>query len=85
MGVVWLFLRPLLPRLILWGSVALGAGGAFLYFSHKYETQGYNRAISEIASDNQEAVNAANEARNKVTTCYDSGGAWDASRGVCVR
>ncbi len=58
-------------------------GGGTAVYTHIYN-KGYAAAINKIAAQDQEAVNAANEARNRVRRCRDAGGVWDSAAGVCV-
>jgi hypothetical protein len=37
-----------------------------------------------VEKRNSEAAKKAQEARNALDRCYDAGGNWDQSRGVCI-
>jgi hypothetical protein len=59
-------------------------GGYALWSSH-IEQRGYDRAISAIAAQDREAVNAADNARDHIRACRASGGVWRSSTGQCER
>lgn len=67
------------------GALAL-AGGAFTWWSVHQFNKGYARAVHDVAVQNQEAVNAVNEARARVRDCNARDGMrWDQVAGECVR
>lgn len=77
------FIRPYLFKLAIGGVAALAAGGAFVGVKVHYTNQGYQRALDDIAADNKEAIDAADQARARVRDCRTSGGVWDAANGIC--
>lgn len=74
-----------LVRLIVAGLVALAAGGGFLAVKHHYTTIGYQRAIDGVAAQDREAIDAADQARERVRACIHNGGVWDVAEGQCRR
>lgn len=61
---------------------ALAAGARFIYV--QIEQGGFDRAIREIAAENQEALNRVRTAKNTLHACLDRGKSWDQSNGVCI-
>jgi hypothetical protein len=66
-------------------SVAIAAvvGVGWVVYG-QIEQSGYDRAVREIAAENQEAIDRVHVAKNKLASCIDRGKSWDQSRGVCV-
>jgi hypothetical protein len=62
--------------------------GAWATLTRHYYNKGWyagQDALQEsIEKVNKEAATAAQERRNALDKCYDTGGTWDQSRGVCV-
>lgn len=85
--MIWAAFR-LLPIGAQWAiagvTAALALGSVYSVYSH-IEGKGYARAIAEIAAQDEEAVNAAREARDRVRDCRNAGGVWDTTRGDCDR
>lgn len=81
-------LKSFLPApvtLIAWGvSAALGFGVCAWWSIHQYN-KGWHAAIDSVAAENTEAVNAVKKQRTVLADCYDRGGNWDQSRGLCDR
>lgn len=75
--VWWPFVKPFIPYLI--GAAVIG--GAVMYG----DRNGYNRAMLDIATDNQEAKERADAVRGKPDECRAAGGVWDQANGVCQR
>lgn len=80
------FLAPYLMQIVLGvGALAL-AGGSFVALKLHYENKGYARAVHDVAAQNQEAVDAVNQARARVRDCnLRDGMRWDQVAGECVR
>jgi hypothetical protein len=64
-------------------AALLIAAGSRLY--HHIERSGYDRAIAAVAAQDQEAINAADAARDRIFRCRASGGVWRTSAGQCER
>lgn len=81
--------RPYLAKLAIAAVIAVGAGGGWLGLKLHYtgvgDAQGYQRAINEIASNNKEAIDAADKARERVRACWNAGRVWDSTEqdGLC--
>jgi hypothetical protein len=80
------FIAPYVLQLAIGGALIAGAGiGVTAWSIHQFN-KGYARAIHDVAVQNQEAVNAANEVRARVRACNADGGMrWDQVAGECVR
>lgn len=77
---------PLLWQLGI-GAAALAAvgGGIWAVHHHIYQS-GYDAAISDVAAQNKEAVDAADKARAAVRACNAVDGMrWDQFARQCVR
>lgn len=61
------------------------AGAAFLWVKVHYENIGYQKALDAIAAQDKKAKGRADEAHQSVQKCFDSGGTWDITRGVCAK
>jgi hypothetical protein len=55
------------------------------FLSATYYERGYKAAMDHISSQNAEAARAVKNAITNVDQCYNSGGEWDSSAGVCRR
>jgi hypothetical protein len=77
-----------LTKLIIAGVIAVAVIGGFWAFIAARERAAYIRGQDElqvaVEKRNATAAKGAQEARNALDKCYDSGGTWDQSRGVCV-
>jgi len=76
-------LRPYLFQIALYGAITVAAGAGFGALKLHYTHVGYQQALEDIAADNKEAIDAADQARERVRNCRASGGVWDAANGVC--
>ena len=85
MAILWAILRPLLPRLLLYLSIAGALGSGFLWLKTHYYNKGWAAAIDAIAREDKEASDAANKQRQKVSECSASMREWDVTSGVCKR
>ena len=65
--------------------VAAAAGIGWYSIKTKYYNQGWTAALHSIAVQNAKAVKEADDARNDVKACFDSGGTWDVSDDSCLR
>jgi len=81
--VAWLFGTEFGRQLVLVVSLLIAAALGFLWLKVHYEDIGYNKAMSAIAAQDKKAVERSNNARQTVRECFDSGGTWDVSNGVC--
>lgn len=75
----------LTTRLIVIGSVIAALSGAFVWYRGSLIDMGYDRAIAAVAAENKEAVDAVRQKRHELSACYDRGGNWDQSSGLCDR
>lgn len=82
LGFVNLIPLPIRIGLIV-GATTLVIGGAW-YIYRQIEQGGYDRAVAEIAAENQEAINRVRTSKSKLAACIDRGKSWDQSRGVCI-
>lgn len=71
-----------------WASVGLAVVGVFGGFIAARERAAYIRGQDElqqaIVKRDRAAAEKAQEARNALDECYDTGGTWIQSRGLCV-
>lgn len=80
------WLAPYLLQLAIGAAIALAAGGGLIGLKLHYESQGYQRAVDQIAAENQEAIHEVDRARLRVRTCDADGGMrWDQVARDCVR
>lgn len=77
--------RPYLLQLIGGLAIAAALGGGFLTLKVHYTHIGYDKAIAAIAAEDKEAIDAADQARERVGACRNAGGVWDQSEGKCAR
>lgn len=74
---------PLVWQLAGGAAVLLAVGGGYaLWHHHVYQT-GYDKALLDVAADNQEAIDARNKAVSRVRSCRDAGRVWDTTTGEC--
>ena len=76
-----------LRRTIEYGAailVLLGLIGFGVYERHKLIVEGEQIAIEKVETANAAAQAKAKEGQNDVASCYDLGGAWDRTSGMCV-
>lgn len=72
-----------------WLRVGLIAGaiaaviGAYAYWRHEVYSEGYKAAIADVAARNKGALTNVRKATKSVEDCYDAGGVWDTSVGLC--
>ncbi|MDQ2079472.1 hypothetical protein RA307_04695 [Xanthobacteraceae bacterium Astr-EGSB] len=73
----------------LWGKAAAVLGvaavvaGAYGAWHHHVYRSGYDAAIAAVARQDQEAINAARQGRDRYRSCLTSGGLWDTTSGQC--
>jgi hypothetical protein len=60
-------------------------GIAYGVWHHKIWQRGYDRAIADIAAQDDKAIKRAKSARSFVVDCQSRGLRWDQSTGVCER
>jgi hypothetical protein len=77
--------RPYLVQLAVGAGIAAAAGGGFLTLKLHYTHVGYQQAIDAIAAEDKEAIDAADQARGRVSACRNAGGMWDQTEGQCSR
>lgn len=71
-------------KLVLAGSLALAALGAYGIWHHKVFRAGYDRAIADIAEEDKRAIGQATDRRKTWRECRDRGGRWIQSEGKCA-
>jgi hypothetical protein len=78
-------IAPYLIHMAIGGGLVLAAVAGFVGVKTHYTNVGYNQAMEAVAAQDQEAINAAASARERVRSCRDTGGVWDVTEGVCRR
>jgi hypothetical protein len=77
-----------LTKIIIAGAIAVAVIGAFWAFIAARERAAYIRGQDElqvaVEKRNKAAAQGAQEARNALDRCYDSGGTWDQTTGGCL-
>jgi hypothetical protein len=74
----------------LWGKAALIITAAttvvatYKIWEYRVYRRGYDAAIAAIAAQDERAINAAKQGRDRYRTCVESGGVWDVTRGSCA-
>jgi len=71
--------------LIIAGIVAASLGGMWYTLRAKYIQIGYNKAIHQIATQNQEAIKLSAQVKDAVKKCFDDGGEWSVEDATCVK
>ena len=77
-----------LRRTIEYGAaivVLIGLIGFGLYERHKLIVEGEQIAVEKVQKANAEAEAKAKKGQDDVAGCYDGGGSWDRTNGVCNR
>lgn len=79
------WIAPYALRLAI-GAVALvAAGGGFIALKLHYENVGFQRAVHDVAVQNEEAIRAVDAARLRVRSCDATDGMrWDQVARDCV-
>ena len=75
-----------LRRTIEYGAaivIVIGLVGFGLYERHRLIAEGEQIAIEKVNKANAEAEVKAKKGQDDVASCYDSGGTWDRSAGLC--
>lgn len=75
----------LVMKLAMAGTVIAVLGIAYGVWHHKVWSRGYDRAIADIAQQDERAINRASSARKVVLDCKARGLRWDQSTGICQR
>jgi predicted negative regulator of RcsB-dependent stress response len=84
MPILLFFIETKIGRTIaITGLIIIGILIGWLIFKTHYYNQGWAAAIHAIAAQDQKAINAAQQARETVKACRDSGHVWDVANGVC--
>lgn len=76
----------MIPSFWKFGFIAAGALALVALYGvwhHKVYQSGYDAAISDVAAENQGAINAAEDLKGKRRACIARGGAWSVVDGVC--
>jgi hypothetical protein len=77
------------PKWVIYGLVAAAVFSAVVAWISARERAAYIRGQDDlqvaVEKRNREAAQQAQEARNALDRCYDIGGDWSQSDGVCVR
>lgn len=74
----------LVTKLIVAGSLALAVLGAYGVWHHKVYRAGYDRALADIAAEDQRAIASATELRSTWLACRKAGRRWMQSEGKCA-
>jgi hypothetical protein len=78
-----------IPKFVLYGLAAVAVFSLVVTWIAMRERAAYIRGQDDlqvaVENRNKEAAKQAQEARNALDRCFDSGGDWDQSRGVCVQ
>jgi hypothetical protein len=71
-----------------WAAVGTAVVGAFWGFVASRERSAYIRGQDQlqqaIVKRDRNAAEKAQEARNALDQCYDTGGTWDQTTGKCI-
>lgn len=73
-----------LTKLALAGALALAMLGAYGIWHHKVYRAGYDRALADIAAEDQRAIASATELRSTWLACRKAGRRWIQSEGKCA-
>ena len=65
------------------GAIIIGALISWAVFAKHYENIGYQKALSAIAAQDQKVKGKTDAAHKSVQDCFDSGGDWDVTSGLC--
>lgn len=74
-----------IARIIVGGALILMAATAYGIWHHKVWSNGYDRALVDIAQQDDKAIARAREYRDRVRACSADGLRWDQSTGKCLR
>lgn len=83
-GLAALQASGLAVKLIVAASLALAALGAYGVWHHKVYRAGYDRALADIAAEDQRAIASATELRLTWLACRKAGRRWFQSEGKCA-
>lgn len=72
-----------LTKLIVVGSIALSLVATYGVWHYHVWSNGYDKALSDIASQDKKAVAKATSYRNVFLECRTRGLRWDQSTGKC--
>lgn len=75
----------LTTKLIIAGVALAVIGTAYGVWHHTIWKRGYDRAIADIALQDEKAIKRASSARSVVLDCKSRGLRWDQSTGICER
>lgn len=73
----------ILTKAIVIGAMVLSLLTAYGVWHHKIWSNGYARAVSDIAAQDEKAINRAKAARSKFLDCRTRGLRWNQSAGEC--
>jgi hypothetical protein len=73
----------LLPRLYIYGAVALALIGGFSWFVYSIRKDARDDLIQSIERTEDAARRKAVEGARSVDACFDAGGLWSRSAGTC--
>lgn len=74
----------LTTKLIMGAVLLASVGIAYGLWHHTIWQRGYDRAIADIARQDEKAIRAASTARSAVLDCKSRGLRWDQSTGQCA-
>ena len=75
----------LVMKLALAAAAVAALGIAYGVWHHTVWERGYDRAIADIARQNEKAIARAGQARRVLLDCQSRGLRWDQSTGICER
>lgn len=78
------FLRFIPLKVWLGGFAALAILASVWWYGHRQYNAGWADALASVSAQNETAAKAAKDAQSAVDACYDVGGSWDVTRGVCT-
>ena len=76
-------LSPLALKLAAGALVAALLVGGFFWIDGRGYDRGRTETLNAIAAQDQEAIDAAFQARLRVRACRERGGVWDVTTGQC--
>lgn len=74
-----------IAKLIVAAALLIAAATAYGIWYHNVWSNGYDRALVDIANQDQQAITSARRYRDRVRACAADGLRWDQTTGKCQR